>query len=269
MLPRPMLLRPGALPNGDQWAFEVKWDGFRAIVSTENGLRVRSRRGWNMTNHVPELAVLPRGLVLDGELVAFDEHGAPHWPLLCERVLHGNRSVPVTFVAFDVLRVDGYDLMCNPWTTRRALLQELGVERWCVRLSDVFDDGAALFDAVVEHGLEGVVAKRREGVYRPGYRGWTKVKNPSYWRRESEIQAMQRQRAARRSPTARENAAAGSSVGHVAPQDRQTPRPVERVAHAPGRNVGVEARGALRPFGWTATRPRPGFSKALPTRDQG
>ena len=98
---------------------------------------------------------------------------------MCERVLHGNRSIKVTFVAFDVLRVDGHDVMRNPWAARRALLDELGLERSCVRPSEVFDDGAVLFDAVVEHGLEGVVAKRRNGVYRPGYRGWTKIKNPA------------------------------------------------------------------------------------------
>ena len=50
-LPQPMLLRPGGIPSGDGWAFELKYDGFRAIVSTEDGLQVRSRRGWNMTEH--------------------------------------------------------------------------------------------------------------------------------------------------------------------------------------------------------------------------
>ena len=75
--------------------------------------------------------------------------------------------------------------MCNPWHERRTL-DDLAVERPVVRLSEVFDDGQALFDAVVEHGLEGVVVKRRNGIYRPGYRGWTKVKNPSYWRRDHE-----------------------------------------------------------------------------------
>jgi bifunctional non-homologous end joining protein LigD len=72
-----MLLRPGGIPSGDGWAFELKWDGFRVMVSTEGELRVRSRRGWNMTHHVPELACLPRGLVLDGELVAANDRGAP------------------------------------------------------------------------------------------------------------------------------------------------------------------------------------------------
>jgi bifunctional non-homologous end joining protein LigD len=62
-----MLSRPGPLPLGSEWSFELKWDGFRAIVSTEDGLYVRSRRGWDMTTVLPELRRLPAGLVLDGE----------------------------------------------------------------------------------------------------------------------------------------------------------------------------------------------------------
>lgn len=84
----------------------------------------------------------------------------------------------MTFVVVDVLRVHGRDVMRHPWAERRALLDELGLERTCVRLSDVFDDGHALFDAVVQHGLEGVVAKKRNGIYRPGYRGWTGSQEP-------------------------------------------------------------------------------------------
>ncbi len=74
-LPEPMLARSGPLPTRGDYAFEVKWDGFRAIVSTENGLRVRSRRGWDMTEHVEFLAKLPVRAVLDGELVALDGDG--------------------------------------------------------------------------------------------------------------------------------------------------------------------------------------------------
>ena len=154
-----MLLRPGQIPTAAGWAFEIKFDGFRAIMSTAKGLQVRSRRAWNMTDRVPELAKIPRGLVLDGELVAFNEHGAPHWPLVCDRVLHGHASIPVTFVAFDVLRVNGHDLTPSPWAARRAVLEELDVETWCSRLTDVFDDGQALFEAVCQHGLEGIVAQ--------------------------------------------------------------------------------------------------------------
>lgn len=63
-----MLSRSGPLPSGSAWSFELKWDGFRAIVSTEDGLRVRNRRGWNMTLVLPELPKLPANPVLDGEL---------------------------------------------------------------------------------------------------------------------------------------------------------------------------------------------------------
>ena len=67
-----MLARSGPLPTRGDRFYEVKWDGFRAVVSTEDGLRVRSRRGWNMTDLVPELAALPISATLDGELCAFD-----------------------------------------------------------------------------------------------------------------------------------------------------------------------------------------------------
>ena len=85
-----MLSRPGPLPSGSGWSFEVKWDGFRAIVSTEDGLRVRSRRGWDMTALLPELAALTPGLLLDGELVAWRD-SVPYFPDVGRRLLHGMR----------------------------------------------------------------------------------------------------------------------------------------------------------------------------------
>jgi hypothetical protein len=90
-----MLARGGELPTGEGWAFEVKWDGFRAVVSTEDNLRVRSRRGWEMSDRLPELAELPGDLVLDGEVVAFNEEGVPHFPNIVARVLHGEGSIRV------------------------------------------------------------------------------------------------------------------------------------------------------------------------------
>jgi len=93
------------LPTRD-YAFEVKWDGFRAIVSTKNGFRARSRRGWDMTPLIPELARDDVHGVFDSELVAFDD-GVPHFPLVGARMLHGKRHVPVAFAAFDVLALDG------------------------------------------------------------------------------------------------------------------------------------------------------------------
>jgi ATP-dependent DNA ligase len=90
-------------PDAGRLELHVKWDGFRAIVSTEaKVLRVRSRRGWDMTPLVPELAALPVFATLDGELCAFGPDGAPDFPLLCERMLMRRPGIPVTFMIFDL-----------------------------------------------------------------------------------------------------------------------------------------------------------------------
>ena len=168
------------------YAYEVKWDGFRAIVSTEEALRVRSRRGWDMTPHVGFLADLPVHAVLDGELVALDDDGKPDFPLLCECLLMARASIPLTFMAFDLLRIDGRDVMRLPYAERRALLEQLNLNGRSWRTPQAFDDGEALWNAVCEHELEGVVAKRRSARYLPGERGWIKTKNRAYWRYEME-----------------------------------------------------------------------------------
>ena len=199
-----MLSRPGPLPSGSGWAFELKWDGFRALVSTENEFRVRSRRGWNMTTVLPELRSLPTGLVLDGELVAW-KGSEPYFPLICRRVLNRDMSIPTTYIVFDLLRLDGTDVTERLYSERRELLEsiDLGSSWW--RTCDTFSDGDALFEAVCGMGLEGVIAKKRSSRYRPGDRGWIKVKNRNYWRRDSELEAMQRS-AERRSGRGRSTA---------------------------------------------------------------
>src|SRR4051812_4137184 len=196
-LPDPMLSRPAELPLGPSYSFEVKFDGFRAIVSTIDGLRVRSRRGWNMTERLPELAGLPGGLVLDGELVALGDDGLPSFPRLSNRVLHGHRDIAVAFVIFDVLAVAGESTMGLPYNERREILDglELHGSAWCT--ADTFDDGHALFAAVVDQGLEGVVAKPRVSTYRPGARDWLKIKNRAYWRFGQELELAQSRRRVR------------------------------------------------------------------------
>jgi bifunctional non-homologous end joining protein LigD len=188
-----MLSHPGHLPFGSGWSFELKWDGFRALVSTEDGLRVRSRRGWSMAELLPELGSLPSGLMLDGELVAWRD-GDPYFPDVCARVLNRDASIPITFVAFDVLRIDGKNMMDASFEERRAALIRLPLRPPTSVVAETFADGPALFDAVCRLGLEGVVAKRLSSRYRPGERGWVKTKNPNYWRRDSEREAMQRSR---------------------------------------------------------------------------
>jgi bifunctional non-homologous end joining protein LigD len=89
-------------------------------------------------------------------------------------------------VAFDVLNVEGRNVMRLPYTKRRAILDDLGLNGRFWRTPQTFDDGAALWEAVCEHELEGVVAKRRSGRYLPRERGWVKTKNRDYWRYKTE-----------------------------------------------------------------------------------
>jgi bifunctional non-homologous end joining protein LigD len=181
-----MLARSGPIPRRGHYSYEVKWDGFRGILSTENGLRVRSRRGWDMTDLLPELASFPTFGIFDGELVAFDASGVPDLPLVCQRVLMRRRHISVVYIVFDVLRLEGISLMRAPYSERRAQLEALNLNGLYWRTPEAFEDGAALFEAVCERELEGVVAKRTDSRYRPGERGWIKVKNRNYWRYELE-----------------------------------------------------------------------------------
>jgi bifunctional non-homologous end joining protein LigD len=181
-----MLARSARLPTSGDYAYEVKWDGFRAIVSTEGALRVRSRRGCDMTEHVTFLAQVPVRAILDGELVALDTDGKPDFPQLCECVLRRHSTVPLTLMVFDVLSVEGESVTAQPYSDRRLILEDMKLDGPQCRTPEAFDDGAALWEAVCEHELEGVVAKRRSGRYPPGERGWVKTKNRAYWRYELE-----------------------------------------------------------------------------------
>src|SRR5215218_5073031 len=165
-----MLARAGRIPTGRGWTFEPKLDGFRCLVCTHGDrFRARSRRGWDMTPLLPELAAaLPPDAQLDGELVALDDDGRPDFHRLSARMLHGRRGVAVTLFVFDVLAVEGLPVTSQPYRERRALLEALDVEGPRVRLVATFEDGEGLFMAVSERGLEGVVAKRDRDPYRPG-----------------------------------------------------------------------------------------------------
>jgi bifunctional non-homologous end joining protein LigD len=192
-IPEPMLGQPGPLSAGDGWAFELKLDGFRALVDTHDGLRVVSRRGWNMTDRLPEPSALPEGLTLDGELVAWGEDEMPSSPQLGQRVLHGRQGIAVTLFVFDVLCVEGHDTMCLPYLERRAILEALELPS-ITRVLDSYNDGPSLFEAVCRSSFEGVVAKRLADPYRPGRREWVKSKNRDYWRYPLEVTAMASER---------------------------------------------------------------------------
>jgi bifunctional non-homologous end joining protein LigD len=191
---QPMLARLATPPAEDgDWAFEVKWDGVRAIAHSQPGrIRLWSRNRNDVTAAYPELRALNRALgshsaILDGEVVAFDTHGRPSFELLQTRmhvrgaaVSRLAKTTPVTYVVFDLLWLDGHSLTSLPFTERRERLAELALdgERWCVPDYHV-GEGKAFLAATREQGLEGVIAKRLDSHYVPGRRdaGWLKVKN--------------------------------------------------------------------------------------------
>ena len=196
----PMLATSGPLPREPRgpkdarWAFEIKWDGVRAIAHSEPGrLRFHSRNLNDITARYPELARFNRALsshraVLDGEIVAFDEEGRPSFGALQRRMhLTGDaqvrrlaKSAPVTYVVFDLLWLDGHSLLREPYEARRARLAELALDgdRWQTP-EHVVGNGAAVLEASRAQGLEGIIAKRMDCPYDPGRRsrGWVKVKN--------------------------------------------------------------------------------------------
>ncbi len=194
----PMLAKVGALPEGDEWAYEIKWDGIRALAFANRGSwSMRSRRDEDISARYPELEGIAeqlagRAAVLDGEVVAFTDDGRPSFQLVQRRmglsdpgvIARRRRETPVTFVVFDLLHLDGGSTRELPYDERRRLLESLGLDgpSWQTPASHA-GPGADLLEATRERGLEGVVAKRRNSPYRPGKRSgeWVKVRN---WKRQ-------------------------------------------------------------------------------------
>jgi bifunctional non-homologous end joining protein LigD len=167
------------VPDGEEWAHEIKWDGWRLQAhKTREGVTLFSRPGNDISNRFPAVveavAGLPRqSLVLDGELVAFGDDGRPEFHLLRHK-----RAAVVAFV-FDILESDGADLRSKLWSDRRVFLERLMARNRdpILQLNQVWDDGAALLRAVGEQGLEGIVSKYRRAGYRSGHTdAWIKVK---------------------------------------------------------------------------------------------
>ncbi len=177
---RPMLaVAASALPSGDDWVYEVKWDGYRVLATVAGGeAALHSRNGNDLTERFAAVArALPGALrspdcVLDGEVCALDEGGRPRFSLL----QHGGGTLAM--YVFDLLSLNGRDVTGLPLRERRPLLEETLIPGEVIRLSVAFDDGPELLAQSVKLGLEGVLAKRASSRYLPGRRSdaWVKVK---------------------------------------------------------------------------------------------
>jgi bifunctional non-homologous end joining protein LigD len=196
----PMLAKPGEVPesDSDDWGYEIKWDGVRALGYADHGeWSMLSRRLEDVSVRYPELAAIAETLsdhsaVLDGEVVALDAEGRPRFQLIQSRMgLTSPAAVkarmteqPVDYVIFDLLHLDGHRVRDLPYVRRRELLEGLGLDgpRWRTprfRLGG----GADLLEAARRQGLEGIVAKRTDSPYRTGKRTgeWVKTR---VWRRQ-------------------------------------------------------------------------------------
>jgi len=183
-----MLASTGRLPTGAV-VVEPKWDGVRSLVTVHQGaVSIRSRRGSDVTTAYPDIAAdAPAGVsaVFDGEIVALDDRGLPSFQLL-QRRMNLRRptrqliaGVPLAYVVFDVLWLDGTTMTELPLDERRRHLETVGMGgRW--QLTSRFPGGVSdeLIESLRTVGLEGVVVKRVDSPYRPGTRSphWVKVK---------------------------------------------------------------------------------------------
>ena len=179
--------------DGQEWLYEVKWDGYRAVAFLENGsARLVSRNQNDLTAAYPELRSIPdfvkaRTAVLDGEIVALDEQGRPSFSLMQQRTGVGEGGhrirrtrddIPVMYYVFDLLYVDGYDLMQSQLEQRKELLASILSPGDLIHYSDHYiGNGKALFEAAAQRELEGIVAKRRSSPYvQKRSSDWLKIK---------------------------------------------------------------------------------------------
>lgn len=183
----PMLCTLTKTPLDDpDYLYEIKWDGYRIIsYFQKKKVRLDSRSALDYTARYPNIAQalkdLRHGAVLDGEAVVFNEEGAPDFDAL--QLYNGHNSA-ITYCVFDLLWLDGFNLMGLPLITRKEILKSLIKDHETLRFSDSFDDGPALYEEMLKRNLEGIVAKRRSSPYHPDERGDAWLKTPTRKRQE-------------------------------------------------------------------------------------
>jgi DNA ligase D-like protein (predicted ligase) len=189
----PMLARPADKPpESEDYLFEVKWDGIRALISLDEGeIRIHGRNRFELTKRFPEFlsaeqAFRATSAVFDGEIVCLDPAGKPDFATVIHRMQQSAEGAieraktrhPAVCYLFDCLYLDGRPIMNEPLTRRREWLADAIRKGSAFRLSEAVTEGVDFFEAVKQMGLEGIMAKHRKGTYTPGKRSeaWLKVK---------------------------------------------------------------------------------------------
>jgi DNA ligase D-like protein (predicted ligase) len=189
----PMLARSADKPPGSpDYLFEVKWDGIRTSISLDEGkIEIRGRNGTDLTKQFPELLMSDESFratsaLFDGEIVCVDSDGKPNFRDVISRMQQTSTGAvermrskhPVVCYLFDCLYLDGRAITSEPLARRREWLNDAVKTGTTYRVSEAFDDGASLFEAVRTMGLEGIIAKQRQSPYTPGRRSdsWVKIK---------------------------------------------------------------------------------------------
>lgn len=190
-----MLLHKVDIPfDNDDWLSELKLDGIRFLYSTMNGFNFYTRHKNEVTERFPELVThqIPKGTILDGEIIITDENGKPDFEELMsrfqvsnsKRIAYMSRIKPVTFCAFDVVYLKGKKVSHLPLLERKGILNEILPKDLplITKVLSIKGNGKALFDLVKQQQLEGIVLKKKDSNYKIGKRSsnWLKVVNYQY-----------------------------------------------------------------------------------------
>lgn len=186
-------------PQGDEWLHEIKFDGYRTqIIKDENGIRLFTKNGYDWTGRYIELAgeaeaIEAESFIIDGETITVDEAGRSDFHALQSAVTRRKPSRDLYLVAFDLLHLNGHDLRNMPVEDRREILQALIPAVGRIQVSKAMPGtGDAVFHLVDRAGLEGMVSKRKDSVYRSGpTMNWRKIK--CYAEKEMDIIGVQRE----------------------------------------------------------------------------
>ncbi|MGV3489554.1 MAG: non-homologous end-joining DNA ligase [Tuberibacillus sp.] len=186
-------IRAEKVPSGNQWTHQVKWDGVRMLTYWDGEkVELYNRKKNKRSNHYPELTDIQsytdaQSIILDGEVIALDNQGNPSFHEVMrrdgirntEKVARMKNIVPVTYMVFDILYLNGQSLIDKPLSERQTLLQSFVTPNANIQIVPSFSGGEALFKTVKSHQLEGIVSKQLDSTYGLGEKDgrWIKIKN--------------------------------------------------------------------------------------------